>query len=139
MNRSHYPFIIFLSLLIVGSCGDQFNGDSERKASPKGLRATLSSIQKYVFNTSCATGGCHSGINPEAGLDLTDGQSYRNLVGIGSTQSKLKLVKKGDSDSSWLIMKLEADDTSIMPPKRELASSTIDTIALWIDRGARDL
>jgi hypothetical protein len=50
----------------------------------------------------------------------------------------LDRVKTGDSENSWLIKKLKAEGTSIMPPVGQLSASVVDTVALWINKGAED-
>jgi hypothetical protein len=129
-------FIVIFILAFLISCEEHIVSDCETVSPPKGLQATLSSIQENVFNPNCTTAGCHSGTNPPENLLLTSGQSYSNLVGRRSNQSLLYRVKAGESENSWLIKKLKGEGTSIMPPTGQLSASVIDTIALWIDNGA---
>jgi hypothetical protein len=76
-----------------------------------------SSIQP-IFNTACALGGCHVGPVPAENLDLTQGASYKQLVGVAALEMpKLKRVKPGDADASFLVQKIEAlPGLSPMPP-----------------------
>jgi hypothetical protein len=69
---------------------------------------------------------------------LTTGQAYLNLVGRQSNQSLLNRVEAGDSENSWLIKKLRAEGTSVMPPVGQLSSAVIDTIVTWINNGAEE-
>lgn len=102
-------------------------------------RSKFSEIQKNVFNTSCALSGCHAGSNPKQGMSLEAGKAFGQLVNVNSKESPaMKRVKPGDSANSWIIKKLRANGTSVMPPAGMLASTTIDSIAKWIDRGAQN-
>jgi hypothetical protein len=73
--------------------------------------ATISfanSIQP-IFNASCALAGCHVGPVPAENLDLTAGTSYRQTVGVNALEvPKLKRIKPGDPDNSYLVQKIEA-------------------------------
>lgn len=61
-----------------------------------------------IFNRSCALGGCHVGPVPAQGQDLTAGVSYRQSVNVASTeQPKLKRVKPGDPNNSYLVRKIQ--------------------------------
>jgi hypothetical protein len=123
---------------IIYACEDHIVSDCEIVSPPEGLRATFASIQENVFSTTCAKAGCHTETNPPEGLVLTTGQAYLNLVGRQSNQSLLNRVEAGDSENSWLIKKLRAEGTSVMPPVGQLSSAVIDTIVTWINNGAEE-
>jgi hypothetical protein len=77
--------------------------------------------------------------NPPATIKLilTAGNAYANLVNVPSIQMQSILrVKPGDSNNSWLIKKLRAEGTTVMPPNGQLSVAIIDSIAKWIDKGA---
>lgn len=107
----------------------------------EGLEPTLTSIQENIFNTSCAFAQCHAGPNAQRNLDLSEGQSRSNLVGIDSeTNPAFKLVAPGNPDDSYLVMKLEGDPRIMgqrmpmnMPP---LSSEEIGVVREWIAAGA---
>ncbi len=101
-----------------------------------GLQATFSSIQANVFNSSCATSGCHDVATQRAGLNLSAGSAYNELVNANSTTSSLKRVEPGNSSNSWLMKRITGDGTGQMPPNGSLSAATIDSIRAWIDRGA---
>jgi hypothetical protein len=131
--------IILTSLLIfilVEACENLINSECDTVEISTSFRASFSSIQKFVFTASCAKAGCHTGPSPQEGMDLSQGAAFTNLVNIESNQSDLKRVQPGNSTESWIIKKLKAEGTSIMPPPGQLNQAVIDTIILWIDRGA---
>ena len=79
------------------------------------LQPTFSSIQSQIFDSTDPSGrlaciNCHNarGRAFTAGLDLTAGVSYANLVGVASTERPaLKRVAPGDPDNSYMVHKLE--------------------------------
>ncbi|MBI4209874.1 MAG: hypothetical protein HY538_09265 [Deltaproteobacteria bacterium] len=109
-----------------------------------GLGATLSSIQENIFTPNCASSSCHAGSSPQAGLNLSDGKSFENLVGVSSQQvPSLKRVESGDSGASYLVNKVEGTAGSVggnssQMPKggSPLSDEEIHAIKDWIDAGA---
>ena len=105
------------------------------------LTATLSSIQREVFNPACVV---HHGPSvSEAGLDISEGQSFENLVNVPSTQVGLDLVTPNDAENSYLIHKLDGREGIIgarMPIGSGgfLSDEAIDVIKQWINQGARN-
>ncbi len=124
--------------LMMASCSDQIVSSCDDEDVDPGLTATFSSIQSLVITPNCARSGCHVGQNPPEGLNLSAEVSYGNLVDAASRQSSLLLVNPGNSSQSWIINKLNADGTSLMPPGLPLNSAEIDTIIKWIDQGAKN-
>lgn len=98
-----------------------------------------------IFTSKCTT-ACHSGGSPAAGLDLSDGQAFKELVPVKSTQTPSQLqVAPGDFSASYLYQKVIAggaiaSGTKRMPPDCSgdtcLSSSQIDVIKAWITAGA---
>ena len=103
---------------------------------------TFSAIQSQVFTPSCAISGCHTGPNPQFGLNLSAEQAYANIVNVNSLQnSALKLIEPGNSANSYLVRKLRGQNIngSRMPNNRTaLSNSVINSIADWVDNGAPD-
>lgn len=98
---------------------------------------TLSSLQANLFDPFCIV--CHSGAAAPLGLRLEEGNSFNNLVGVGSRQSSLLRVDPGDPDGSYLIRKLEgtASEGEQMPlGGPPLPQATIDFARQWILEGA---
>jgi len=128
--------LCLFGILFLTACEDLIQGpeDEINNGGPTNMRATFSSIQAEVFSTTCALSGCHAGSqNP----NLSVGQSYDNLVNKASMQNpSMMRVKPGESSNSYLMKKLNGDGTSRMPPGGELSQAKIDSIALWINKGA---
>lgn len=90
-----------------------------------------------IFNTSCIS--CHGGASGSAGLNLTTGQSYGNLVDVDSVQDATKKrVLPGNAADSYLVIKLEGRQAtgSRMPPGGALHANHIQNIKNWITQGA---
>jgi hypothetical protein len=128
--------ILLLGALMLVACEDSIQGpeDEPVNGGPENMPARFSSIQNEVFSKSCALSGCHGGTqNP----NLSSGQAYGNLVNQASAQNpSMMRVKPGDSNNSYLMKKLNGDETSMMPPSGQLSQVKIDSIALWINNGA---
>ena len=107
--------------------------------------ATLSNIQA-IFDTTCATIGCHSGMFPSNALNLESGMSYGQLVNepafnFPAQQAGLLRVKPGDPDNSFLIIKLTltapSNYGSPMPSGQPpLSPAQVQLIRDWITSGA---
>jgi hypothetical protein len=70
-------------------------------------------------------------------LNLQAGNSYAMLFQVASTQNLAILrVDPGFPDTSYLIMKMEANGVTVMPPTGMLNQTVIDGIRLWIENGA---
>jgi len=100
----------------------------------------LSDIQTKVFTQSCALSGCHGATNNQAGLLLTAGNSFSNLVNVQSVLfSQFNRVEPNNSANSLLIKILKGEVSPRMPFNRSpLSAAVIDSIAKWIDSGALD-
>jgi hypothetical protein len=108
---------------------------------PPAFNATFSDIQANVFTPTCATANCHSGANPDEGLNLDNQNSYAMLVGIASNQVPGTLrVAPSNPDASYLIQKMEntAAVGGVMPPGGAIEQSSIDIVRAWITAGAVD-
>ena len=133
---------IRLSLvLLVGcaaACGD--SPTSPTPTAPGGLMPRLSSIQTIIFNASCIEH--HGDHATEAGLDLTSGNAYSNLVNVPSVQVALDRVTPGNAESSYLIHKLDGRSGIVgdrMPTNGPfLTTAQIDVIEQWINDGAQN-
>ena len=139
-----------LLLLLAGAtaCGD----DSPTAPTPTtpttpttpavgNLTATLSSIQREVFNPACVVH--HGPSDAQAGLDISEGLSFDNLVNVASTQVGYDLVTPNDAENSYLIHKLEGRAGIVgarMPVGGSsfLTDDAIDVIRHWINDGAQN-
>ena len=106
---------------------------------PVVLGPTLDQIQAVVFEPVCA--GCHTGVGAvlPGSMNLTNADaSFAALVNVASIQQPtLMRVLPSDPDNSYLIHKLEANGTTVMPPSGMLPAATIAEIRQWIADGAQ--
>jgi hypothetical protein len=129
---------ISLFFLFLAGCSSDSPLEPENQNPPANIKLSkFSNLQQNVLTNSCAVSGCHSLPNPRASLILTAGNAYGNLVNVSSIQMQSMLrVKPDDSNNSWLMKKLRAQGTTVMPPNGQLSVAVIDSIAKWIDQGA---
>ncbi|MDQ3297167.1 MAG: hypothetical protein M3619_11320 [Myxococcota bacterium] len=107
------------------------------------MHSDLAWIQANVLTPSCATAMCHSGPEPEVGLNLDAGASYNNLVNKGaSTVTGWKRVVPGSLESSYLVVSF---GRAAGPPPRDgfmplgadpLCVEKLEAIERWILAGA---
>jgi hypothetical protein len=96
-----------------------------------------------IFTASCASNGCHKGMNAQQNLDLTVGKSYQALVNVTAQQCNdgRKRVLPGQPSESYLIDKIMDVDIcggTQMPKLNALPAAQIETITNWICGGAPD-
>jgi hypothetical protein len=147
MKKNYIP--IGISILCV--CGSVFLyqcGSSSNPNSPS-TPETETSIQnpsfaqdiQTIFNNSCSVSGCHNN-TAEAGLNLSEGVAYANIVNVDSTQvPSKKRVLPNDAQNSYLVEKIEGRQSvgARMPLNRNALSGTqIQNIRNWINQGAQD-
>jgi hypothetical protein len=107
-----------------------------------GSNVTLTTLQTQILTPSCAVTGCHTGVMPKAGLLLTAGNSYKDLVNkLGTTCSPSKtLVVPSNVDASYLMNKLTGVGMcagTIMPKAGgALPPAQVDMVRSWICNGA---
>ncbi len=138
---NYYKLIaIVVSGLMLASCADYGTNNEENTNVP--VESKFSSIQANIFNKSCAVSGCHDSGSQQAGLDLSSGKAYGNLVNVPSSQKpNILRVKPGDAANSYLVMKLEGASGITgrrMPLGGSLSTDQIDAIKQWINNGAKN-
>jgi hypothetical protein len=111
----------------------------EKSATP--LAPSLATQVQPIFTKSCIGGGCHAGLSPAQGLDLSLGKSYTNLVNVASTEcTTTKRVLPSTPSMSYLMFKLQGSGPCFtgtrMPKGAPLAAADINTISAWIAAGA---
>ncbi len=129
---------VFLALVltaIFSGCSD--HGDPTGAIIPPAGNDPVSfaaDIQP-IFDTHCV--GCH-GDGGNAGLDLRNGLSYANLVGVAANNAGGVLVVAGDAATSVLQQRLAGSLGGSMPPGTPLQASAQDLVAEWINDGAQE-
>lgn len=89
-----------------------------------------------IFSARCAVSGCHVSPNPRAGLDLTKGVAYANIVNVPATAFNGIRVTPGDPDNSILYLLIANGQ---MPAQgSRLTSVQVQTIKKWIVNDALD-
>ena len=133
----YFPLAILVSIILISACGDD-NPTEPGDSNVTTPNTTLSSIQSNVFTPGCTFANCHGNSGTQANLNLTNGQSFTNLVGVESQLfSPSKRVEAGNSANSILIRILKGEVSPQMPQNRApLSDAIIDSIAKWIGTGA---
>jgi len=93
-----------------------------------------------IFTANCAVAGCHTPPSLTAGMNLTAGAAYNNIVNVQSSQIMMLRVAPGDTVNSLLYRKI----TETMPPvgdrmpagRPPLSAANIAIIRDWIVAGA---
>jgi hypothetical protein len=127
--------VVTLSVAVMG-CG---GGGGEEAGAPVKYGEVQAVFEKY----GCTA--CHPGVNPS--LDLTEGNSYDQLVGIRALEDPtLYRVVAGDPERSFLYLKVGgapplADIPAIgtrMPPRAPpIDPEDMDLIRRWILQGGK--
>ena len=100
--------------------------------------ATSAEVLAIFNQKSCATSGCHGGMRPSQGIDLSTAPKLEStLIGQTSGQCASKLlVAPGDPAASYLVNKLTGMGMcggSQMPKgATPLSAAELDTVRAWI-------
>lgn len=103
----------------------------------------LSTDVQPIFTARCALSGCHDSATRRAGLDLSEGNAYVNLVNVNSSQdARWKRVVPGSPQESLLYLKVSQDSPPVggrmpPPPRSALTADQQDKIRDWILQGAQ--
>lgn len=106
---------------------------------PTGSGTTFSGAVQPILDARCATPGCHGSLAPQAGLDLTAGKSYDNLMLAAMQNPDVPRVTPGNPTNSYLITKLTGNGLQgVQMPmgSQPLSAEEIATIKTWISYGA---
>jgi hypothetical protein len=107
-----------------------------------GYHSDFEWIQRTIFDVSCATAGCHTGTNPDAGLTLQRGLAHTALVNVPSQHTDGWVrVRPGAPKESMLMVMIGGEPgppiEGTMPWGEEpLCDPQIDAIRRWIQAGA---
>lgn len=122
----------WLVALAVIACSDL--GDPVDPVPPEPV--SLSADIQPIFNARCAVSGCHVQPAPQGGCDLSEGQSYANIVSVRSQTFPGERVTPGSPAGSVLYVLVEGG--SMPQLGGPLPSSQIELIRRWIAEGALD-
>lgn len=125
---------VLCGLFLFGGCSDE-GSDPANPGDGGPDPVSFAAQVQPVFDGHCA--GCH-GAGGNAGLDLRQGVSHGNLVGVPAQASSGQLVVAGDAAGSILYRRMTGDGLGVMPPDGSLDATTIDLVRRWIDEGAAD-
>lgn len=132
---------LVLFVIVFTACEESITTLDDIETDPIGEEriAVFSKIQTNIFNQSCALSGCHAGGNAAAGMNLSTGVSYSNIVGVKSIfYTQLNRVTPGDTSSSVLLQVLRRNLTPYMPQTGSVKPELIDSLAVWIAEGAKN-
>ena len=96
-----------------------------------------------IFTASCAGAGCHRGVMPQAGLDLSVGKSRAALVDVPASQCNDGRVRvlPGEPSQSYIVDKMMGLDMcmgTMMPKSGSVPTAQLEIITNWICAGAPD-
>ncbi len=132
---------VMISILMIITTGCNKNITSPVFSSPADTEVSFKNDVQPVFNSNCATSGCHAG-SQNNGLDLSEGNSYQQIVNVPSIDVPgCMLVKPFIADSSVVYLKIINSPTAGlgMPyGAAPLPSASIKKIKEWIDQGAEN-
>ncbi|HCY77813.1 MAG TPA: hypothetical protein DHV28_18035 [Ignavibacteriales bacterium] len=125
--------LITISLIVLIACDDTLTvQDIDNKIIPSSNVSFADHIYP-VLQVKCAFSGCHSSVNPGAGLDLT------SWSGVTADPT---IVFPGEPDLSKLIWAIEGNKPPIqpMPPigYRSFTQNQVQGMRKWIEEGALD-
>ena len=143
---TNYRFYItacvgFLTLVLVscGGDGSSTGPDPDPDPDPNPNRnVSFSQDISPIFQSSCATSGCHDSGTQVNGVNLSTYVDAMNSVG---NQYGENVINEGNPDESPLVDKIEPNPQieQRMPYQRDpLPQADIDSIRAWIADGAPD-
>lgn len=105
---------------------------------------TLTTVQTDIFSPTCVRPSCHGAAPFGAGLDLNQGNAYKDLVNVTATFSPMKKrVVPGSPETSFLWDKVTGNLSSgegIRMPNggTPLPQQQLNEIYCWIKGGAQN-
>src|ERR1035437_157027 len=141
IKKSIFPLVIISSFMLnLSACEDKIVSENDVNpvvaSSPQLSR--FSELQKNVFTPICAVPGCHLGVNSQANLDFSEGKSYSNLINVKSLLfPSFYRVVPGNKEASLIYIAVTFSFKQLqMPLTGKLDQYIIDSIGVWIDKGA---
>jgi hypothetical protein len=133
--------VLFLAVALIVSCSSSDPGSPGDGNGGVPEDPSFADDVQPIFNANCTSQFCH-GAGESAGLKLTSGDSYAELVDVTSTnEPPAKRVLADDAENSYLVIKLEGRQSvgGRMPLNAgALSDDDIQTIRNWIDNGAEE-
>lgn len=140
ISKFFFNTVVYLALVIgFSSCADEITTIDDFNAPQNTQLSKFSEIQNNIFTPTCALSGCHGGNSPQANLNLSAGMAYSNLVNVTSVLfPNSKRIVPGNAAQSVLYkaVNYEPGFPLHMPPGGKLDQNLIDSIAVWINKGA---
>ncbi len=121
-------FVVLIALTFLFSC---------TKAKVEDVCTTPATVSfkhdiQPIFNTNCATSGCHAGTKPAGSLNLEASVAYENV-----TDSKSGYLDTVNPKASLLYTSMTSV-TNPMPPNGKLSKCTTDLILKWIEQKGKN-
>jgi hypothetical protein len=121
-------FVVIITLTLLFSC---------TKAKVEDVCTTPATVSfqqdiQPIFNTNCATSGCHAGTKPAGTLNLEASVAYANLM-----DPKSGYLDTVNPKASLLYTSMTSV-TNPMPPNGKLSKCTTDLILKWIEQKAKN-
>lgn len=146
MTRFGLLFVGTLAMATLACAGDGTSGPPGNNGNGNDGDGTVSfavSVQP-IFTASCALSGCHAGLTPQLGQNLSQGQAFSNIVNVPAVEVPgLMRVRPNLPDSSYLVHKIQGTQGTVggsgarMPLTGCcLDQAQIDIIRTWISQGA---
>lgn len=135
--RARSAAALAVALVLNGCAGDG--------AAPTGTGSAFDVLQRDIFNQRCLSAGCHNSSAQAGGLNLTEGASYADLVGVAPTNpvalaAGLQRVVPFAPEDSFLLLKLTGPPPGMgtrMPQgSSPLSPQQIAMVQDWIADGA---
>lgn len=135
LKRLGFLAVVVILFILVDSCIhepfiDPFalnEGQPNTPGCVSGGTVCFESSVLPIFISSCARSGCHDAKTGEEGFVL---DNYANIVKKG--------IKPGNASESKLYKVLFASGEDQMPPDAPLSQAQKDSIAAWINQGAKN-
>ena len=130
-----------VGMTTITASGDGQSGNASITVSTP----SLASHVQPILTASCALSGCHAGVSPQEGMNLSAGLMHSNTVNVPSNQSSLDRIEPGLPNQSYLVHKIQGTQGTVggsgaqMPfGGSPLSQANIDIIRAWIADGAKD-
>jgi hypothetical protein len=129
-----------LATVSILGCGEQKKLPFEPTGYVPDPTATFTRVQAEIFATSCAFSGCHAGVAPASGMDLSPAAAWTAVHEQSVERSDLKRIQPGSPDRSYMVKK-ERGDPDISGSRMPLGGPYLTVtqqklLTDWVLRGA---